>query len=407
MAVWNEPKSNYIVTDEVKPSIFNELAENEKYLKEEQDTKITSAQVKDATIASLVYGSRTNLADNEVLRIGFGKMRKWFGDLRALAFKNVITESDISGSISGAKISGAVALASNATKLATSRSIGLSGVVASSRSFNGTSAITIPITAVPASLLTGTIALDSTKNSATATKLKTARTIAISGVTPQAVSFDGSKNISILISGIPANLISGTANINITGNANTSTKASKATQLETARTIGLSGVSATAKAFNGTSNITIPITSVPTSLLSGNIDSSRINNLAIVSKTGSYNDLKDKPSSGKQVIWSSATPTVSVPLSKTTYQDGAIYEFLCKSDLDYYVFYQKYIGDRFMGLNSNSTGYMNDSQISQYFLTTDIYTSVTHMYGGRIYVEADSWHYSHKNYPCYQINKLT
>ena len=50
MAVWNEPKSNYVASDEVTPQIFNELAENEKYLKQTQDTKITSAQVKDATI---------------------------------------------------------------------------------------------------------------------------------------------------------------------------------------------------------------------------------------------------------------------------------------------------------------------------------------------------------------------
>ena len=47
--------------------------------------------------------------------------------------------------------------AGSATKLATARSIGLSGVTATAQSFNGTADITIPITAVPASLLTGTI----------------------------------------------------------------------------------------------------------------------------------------------------------------------------------------------------------------------------------------------------------
>lgn len=45
--------------------------------------------------------------------------------------------------------------AETAVKLKTSRSIGLSGVTATSRSFDGTSAITIPTTAVPGSLLTG------------------------------------------------------------------------------------------------------------------------------------------------------------------------------------------------------------------------------------------------------------
>ena len=46
--------------------------------------------------------------------------------------------------------------AETAVKLKTSRSIGLSGVTATAQSFNGTSAITIPVTAVPATLLTGT-----------------------------------------------------------------------------------------------------------------------------------------------------------------------------------------------------------------------------------------------------------
>jgi len=52
--------------------------------------------------------------------------------------------------------------------------------------------------------------------------------------------------------------------------------AASATKLETARSIGLSGVTATAQSFNGTANITIPISAVPTGLLSGNIDASRI-----------------------------------------------------------------------------------------------------------------------------------
>lgn len=34
MAEWKEPKSDYVATDQVTPDIFNELAENEKHLKE-------------------------------------------------------------------------------------------------------------------------------------------------------------------------------------------------------------------------------------------------------------------------------------------------------------------------------------------------------------------------------------
>lgn len=270
MATWSEPRSNYVMQDEVKPEIFNNLAENEKYLKETQDTKITSAQVQEATIASVVYSSRTNIAASETLKVGFGKVRKWFSDLKALAFKAVITESDIDGTISGSKISGAVALATKATQLETSRSIGLSGVTATAKSFNGTSSITIPITAVPASLLTGTISLDSTGNAATATKLKTARSFALSGVTAQAVNFDGSGNVTLVITGIPATLLTGTASIPTTGNAGSATK------LETARTIGISGVTATAQSFNGTANITIPITAVPATLLTGTLSRDRL-----------------------------------------------------------------------------------------------------------------------------------
>lgn len=45
----------------------------------------------------------------------------------------------------------------SAAKLTTARNIGLSGVTATSQSFDGSSAITIPISAVPASLITGTL----------------------------------------------------------------------------------------------------------------------------------------------------------------------------------------------------------------------------------------------------------
>lgn len=60
----------------------------------------------------------------------------------------------------------------------------------------------------------------------------------------------------------------------LSGNATT------ATTLQTARTIGLSGVTATAQSFNGSANITIPITAVPASLLTGKsaIKASEINN---------------------------------------------------------------------------------------------------------------------------------
>lgn len=60
-----------------------------------------------------------------------------------------------------------------AVKLKTSRSIGLSGVTATAQSFNGTSAITIPVTAVPATLLTGTASISTTGEAGSAKNYNT------------------------------------------------------------------------------------------------------------------------------------------------------------------------------------------------------------------------------------------
>lgn len=85
--------------------------------------------------------------------------------------------------------------ASTATKLQTARTIGLSGVTATAQNFNGSQNIVIPITAVPASLITGTVA-----NATTATKLGTKRTISLTGAITGSGDFDGSGNLSITTS---------------------------------------------------------------------------------------------------------------------------------------------------------------------------------------------------------------
>lgn len=67
----------------------------------------------------------------------------------------------------------------------------------------------------------------------------------------------------------------------LSGNATTATTATKANQLTTARTIGISGgVTGTATSFNGTANITIPVTAVDASKLTNKntIKASEINN---------------------------------------------------------------------------------------------------------------------------------
>ena len=93
MANWKEPKIDYKPTDQVVPSIFNVLGENERYL---QEVKITTEQVQNAVIASVENSIRQNLTDNETVKAAFGKIRKYFADLTNLAFAGIVHTSDIS-----------------------------------------------------------------------------------------------------------------------------------------------------------------------------------------------------------------------------------------------------------------------------------------------------------------------
>lgn len=92
MAEWKEPKTDYTAEAQVTPSIFNTLGENERYL---QEKKITTEQVQDASITSTEYATRTNISGTEVLKVCIAKIRKWFADLKALAFKSTVGTSDI------------------------------------------------------------------------------------------------------------------------------------------------------------------------------------------------------------------------------------------------------------------------------------------------------------------------
>lgn len=118
----------------------------------------------------------------------------------------------------------------------------------------------------------------------TAVRLKTARSISLSGVTATAQSFNGSSNITIPITAVPGTLLTGSTTISTSGNAGTATK------LATARTIGLSGVTATAQSFNGAANITIPITAVPATLLTGNVHAYTAEN-AVKETDGTYTQI--------------------------------------------------------------------------------------------------------------------
>ena len=59
------------------------------------------------TVAFTAASSRANIATGETLATMFGKIAKWFGDLKAMAFKANVTDSDISGTISDSHIASA------------------------------------------------------------------------------------------------------------------------------------------------------------------------------------------------------------------------------------------------------------------------------------------------------------
>ena len=145
MANWVEPKSNYVATDQVTPSIFNTLAENEKFLYEIRcPMEVQDSDGNVTKINSLVFVETTT---NGVYK---AKYKKSDGTLVEIPIE-----------------------ASQSVKLKTSRSIGINGLDAESASFNGTSAVKIKVTGVPAELLYGTAEINITGNAASATNAKT------------------------------------------------------------------------------------------------------------------------------------------------------------------------------------------------------------------------------------------
>jgi hypothetical protein len=120
MASWKEPETNHTAGDQVTPEIFNTLAENEVYLNE---TKITTNQVQEATVMSETSATRENLTEQDTVMGAFGKIRKWFADLRALAFKDAVATADINNS--------AVTSDKIASSAVTSTKLGTSSVITS------------------------------------------------------------------------------------------------------------------------------------------------------------------------------------------------------------------------------------------------------------------------------------
>lgn len=62
---------------------------------------------KDVTVTFTEASTRENIGTGEKLSVMFGKIKKWFTDLKALAFKDAVSDSDIRGTISNDHIASA------------------------------------------------------------------------------------------------------------------------------------------------------------------------------------------------------------------------------------------------------------------------------------------------------------
>ena len=90
-------------------------------------------------------------------------------NIAEITIENTVKESRQIINNNFANLNEGLSTAGTATKLATARTIGVSGITGTAQSFDGSANITIPITAVPSTLVTGTLSNDTTGNAATAT----------------------------------------------------------------------------------------------------------------------------------------------------------------------------------------------------------------------------------------------
>ena len=104
---------------------------------------------------------------------------------------------------------------------------------------------------------------DAAKNVLSATKWTTVRTITLSGVTATAQNIDGSGNVTVPVTAVPATLLTGTAAVNTTGSA---------AKLTTPRTISASGDATWTATFDGSANVTSGLTLAATGVTAGTYD---------------------------------------------------------------------------------------------------------------------------------------
>lgn len=174
--------------------------------------------------------------------------------------------------------------AATATKLATARTISLTGDATASGSFDGTANLSLSTTVSkikavddrdikPSVTSKGKIAFYfASKGGLTGTGTRPYVDLMVlngygdsSGGNVNALAFDKSTKAIYHYQASQTATTWGTAS----QIAYTTSNVASATKLATARTIGVSGVTGTAQSFDGSKNIVIPITAVPASLLTG------------------------------------------------------------------------------------------------------------------------------------------
>ena len=248
-------------------------------------------------------------------------------------------------------ISHSIEVAANAaSKLTTARKIELSGAATSNSEkpakFDGSQDIVIDVVSIDASKIKGIIP-NTVKLEGSSSTLTNARSIgfatkivdtdgnvvsdAVTEVDP--ATFDGSKDVDIIIKKLNAAILSGTASISITGNAASATFARKAAMLSDARTISIDGAVTTKNSsgvdkptsFDGSSNIVITVQSVDASKLIGTIPSTVVYE-GSVSNSELTNTIKLKlRGTNKMYITGSTVTPTSLGAAASEVADTSVY----------------------------------------------------------------------------------
>lgn len=150
---------------------------------------------------------------------------------------------------------------------------------------------------------------DATKSVLSATKWTTVRTIAISGITSTAQNIDGSGNVTIPVTAVPATLLTGTAAINTTGSS---------AKLTTPRTISTTGDAAWNVSFDGSANVTSALTLAATGVTAGTYDEVTVDSKGrVIAGNNSVKSYSTSISGTASVIHNLGTRNVDVAMYDT------------------------------------------------------------------------------------------